>query len=389
MGVNVSGYQNIKKEDEKKNIMKENFLDLIKMDEQFINNVINKYKFFRQNLEEQIKNNQIKLQNNDCYLIKDNWDIALSRVINSYELQKKFKRNNANFTLPKQNPEFINDISSFVECISIRKWNRFKLISKELIDLVNEKLNLKLYQNSIVKYYTGNNKLIIEFKNKNENNAILINGPLSKYYIFYFIEIKKNDWENKSLYNKILSIKELNEKIIKEEFNNIIISRKEFINNKNNNSSIKNNFNKQNNNIIKEQNNSFNSYPRKYFRLYHNNDNNSKEDNNKNINNSILNNIYQLSQQESSYSNKWRRNLFLTNPINRPNIQNLNKREYTYKINDKRIKEDNSKRIEEPKVQYDISSYQRYKNFRRYGNENEKPKYETNKLRGVNSGAKI
>ena len=37
-----------------------------KMDEQFINNVINKYKSFRQNLEEQIKSNQIKLQNNDC-----------------------------------------------------------------------------------------------------------------------------------------------------------------------------------------------------------------------------------------------------------------------------------------------------------------------------------
>ena len=36
------------------------------MDEHFINNVINKYKSFRQNLEEQIKSNQIKLQNNDC-----------------------------------------------------------------------------------------------------------------------------------------------------------------------------------------------------------------------------------------------------------------------------------------------------------------------------------
>ena len=46
------------------------------MDEQFINNVINKYKSFRQNLEEQIKSNQIKLQNNECYLIKDNWDNA-------------------------------------------------------------------------------------------------------------------------------------------------------------------------------------------------------------------------------------------------------------------------------------------------------------------------
>ena len=143
------------------------------MDEQFINNVINKYKSFRQNLEEQIKSNQIKLQNNECYLIKDIWDNTLNRAINSYELSKKFSRNNnpsTNFNLPKQNPEFINDISSFIECIT--KKNKFKLISKELIDLVNRKLNLKLYQNSIVNYYTGNNKLIIEFKGKNENNAI-------------------------------------------------------------------------------------------------------------------------------------------------------------------------------------------------------------------------
>jgi len=73
-------------------------------------------------------------------------------------------KNNVKFILPKQNPEFINDISSFVECIN--KWNKFKLISKKFIDLVNERLNLKLYQNSIVKYYTGNNKLNLKIKMK-------------------------------------------------------------------------------------------------------------------------------------------------------------------------------------------------------------------------------
>jgi hypothetical protein len=38
------------------------------MDEQFIDDVINKYKSLRQNLEDQIKSNLIKLQNNECYL---------------------------------------------------------------------------------------------------------------------------------------------------------------------------------------------------------------------------------------------------------------------------------------------------------------------------------
>ena len=122
---------------------------LFKMDEQFINKVINKYRSFRQNLEEQIKSNQIKLVNNDSYLIKDYWDNELIRIINSYELQKKTKYtkySSSVFTLPEQNPEFINDISSFIECINKR--NKFKLISKELVDLVNETLKLIiLYSN--------------------------------------------------------------------------------------------------------------------------------------------------------------------------------------------------------------------------------------------------
>ena len=105
------------------------------MDKQFINKVINKYKSFRQTLEEQIESNQIKLQNNDCYLIKEYWDKEINRIITIYE-----KYSNTNFTLPGQNPEFINDISSFVECINKR--NKFRLISKDFFDLVNKKLNL-------------------------------------------------------------------------------------------------------------------------------------------------------------------------------------------------------------------------------------------------------
>ena len=161
------------------------------MDEQFINKVINKFKSFRQAFEEQIKENQIKLQKNESYLIKDYWDKEINRIIINYEPSKKpkyTKYSSTIFTLPKQNPEFINDISSFVECMNKR--NKFKLISNEFNDFVNEKLNLNLSQNSIIKYYTGRNKLIIEFKGKNENNTILINSPLSIYYKVYFIEKK-------------------------------------------------------------------------------------------------------------------------------------------------------------------------------------------------------
>ena len=351
------------------------------MDDQFINKVINKYKSFRQALEEQIKVNKIKLQNNECYLIKDYWDNEINRIITNYETSKKSKYSNTNFTLPRQNPEFINDISSFVE--GINKRNKFKLISKDFFDLVNEKLNLNLSQNSIIKYYTGNNKLIIEFKGKNENNAILINGALSKYYKLYFIEIKKNDWQNKNLYNKILSIKEINGKIKKEEFNNIIFTKEEFIknNNNNNNNNNKNNINNEN----KNKNERYKTYQNKYVKNYcnnnNNNDNNTKEDNNKNINS---NNRYIKNQlPEDKNKNKWKSDIYSKNEKNEVKTpQFLKKR-------DNNIKEDNSKKTEEFKLKYRDGNFPRIKSCGRLLNENERPKYETGKLRGESNGVSI
>ena len=288
------------------------------MDEQFINKLINKYKSFRETLEEQIKSEQIKSQYNECYLIKDIWDNEINRAISNYELNKKFKKNknsSINFTLPRQNPEFINDISSFVEFINKR--NKFKLISKDFFGLVNEKLNLNLSQNSIIKYYAGNNKLIIEFKDKNENNAILINCPLLKFYTLYFIEIKKNDRQNKSLYYKILSIKEFNEKIKNEEFNNVIFTKEEFINKKNNNNNNKNNINNENKNI----NEGNKAYQKRYNRTYcnnNNNDNNTKEENNKNINS--YNKYIKNKLPEDKNTKKWTTDIYSLNNFGKKEI---------------------------------------------------------------------
>ena len=203
------------------------------MDEQFINEVITKYKSFRQNLEEQIKSNQIELQNNECYLINEYWDNEINRIIKNYELGKKNGNNtSSNFALPRQSLKFINNISNFVEYIKKKK--KCKLISREFIDFIKEKINLNLSQNTIVQYYTGNYKLIIEFKGGNENNTILIEYPLLLFHKLYFIEIKNDDFQNKkSLYSKILSTKESIDKIKVREFNKIIFSKEEFINNKN------------------------------------------------------------------------------------------------------------------------------------------------------------
>ena len=106
------------------------------MDDQFIKEVIIKYKSFKQKLEEQIKSSEIKLLNNECYLINDFWDNILNRNIDCYEISNSL----INFSLPKENPEFINNISFFVEYI--KKQRKFTLISKEFMNLINGKLSL-------------------------------------------------------------------------------------------------------------------------------------------------------------------------------------------------------------------------------------------------------
>ncbi len=62
------------------------------MDEKFINEIINKYKSFRQHLEDLIKSDNIAIHDIDCYLINDSWDNELNQKIKSYESNKKNKK---------------------------------------------------------------------------------------------------------------------------------------------------------------------------------------------------------------------------------------------------------------------------------------------------------
>ena len=199
---------------------------------------------------EQIKSSEIKLLNNECYLISDFWDNTLNRNIDCYEISNSL----INFTLPKENPEFINNISFFVEYI--KKQKKAKLISKEFMNLINGKLSLNLNTNTTINYFTGNNKLIIEFKGINEKYAILINCPLLKYQL-YFIEIQKDD--NRSLYKEILSTKQICEEIIVKEFNKVIFSKEDFINKRNISVSYF-----KSNNISKDKNNEKKNLYNKY-----------------------------------------------------------------------------------------------------------------------------
>ena len=76
------------------------------------------------------------------------------------------------------------------------KASNLKLISKKFVQLLYpEELFLK---NNSVKYYAGNNRLIIEFKNESNNisDVLLIINPLEKIFSqreIYYFSIKNKD----------------------------------------------------------------------------------------------------------------------------------------------------------------------------------------------------
>ena len=345
------------------------------MDEQFINKVINKYNSFRKKLEEQIKSIQFKVSNNDCYLIIDSWDNELTRIIKNYESNKINNKNrpSSTFYLPRKNLEFVNSISSIFEYIN--KNNKFRLISKDFIELLKEELNLNLNQNNIVSYYTGNNKLIFEF-NGNENYAILLNCSSIKYYTLYFLDIKTNKSPNKDLYRNILSYKETVDVIKKKDFKDIILSEKEFKSNNTNNSS-----NNKNNSYIKwekKDENNYNPYKKTNDRYFKKNE---------------INKNNQVISYSNELNNKSEKNINSREEINEnKNENNYSKRRFyrgktgNNNLYDNRTNGNTLKKIEENKMEYEAGSNQSFKRSRfRYGiekqnNEREQLGRETNEI---------
>ena len=135
-------------------------------------NVIKKtYDDFRNSLIININNKDKNLftQNSeDCYLIEESWnDELLKSLYNS-------KDSSDYITLPK-NFTFINNFNEIIA--HLKDGKKLKLINKQIIDLLYQNDN-NLKNIPIIKYCGGNNKLIIEYKNKIDNKALLLIDPL-------------------------------------------------------------------------------------------------------------------------------------------------------------------------------------------------------------------
>ena len=121
------------------------------------NNISIKNDFFdfTQELFQQIDNTEISLHNETCYLIKESW---INEFINNENMNdNKF-------------PKFLYEFKDIIECIGNNE--KFKFVNKQFINnYYNEK---ELKNVKLIKYYVGNNNIIIEFEKDKENKALLI-----------------------------------------------------------------------------------------------------------------------------------------------------------------------------------------------------------------------
>ena len=152
---------------------------------------------------------------NDCFCIKGKWFNEFEKQINKFNTNGNTKKDSKNNII----------ISSAMEILG--KASNLKLISKKFVQLLYpEELFLK---NNSVKYYAGNNRLIIEFKNESNNisDVLLIINPLEKIFSqreIYYFSIKNKDEKKIAVFmslidnektNKIFSNTKLNLKKLK------------------------------------------------------------------------------------------------------------------------------------------------------------------------------
>ena len=304
------------------------------MNEQLFYKVKKEYFAFRKELENNINNfSDIRILNNkECYLIKENWNNILLNIITKYE--KIQQRNKCGkIPLPKNQPQLIHDISSVKYCIQNNY--KLKLVSKNLINLLYRE-NLNNYNN--IHYSAGNNKIIIEYKQKEkENEVLLIINPLQdicnqKIYTF---TIKNINPDKMIIYKELLNI---NENDLNLKSYNIIKNIEELNNKKKENSYNNNNSNKQSSKDYKNskkrcisQENINNE--NKYDNLI-NNKNNKRNNFNLNIEN--IQNQKKLSKLSLINS------LIYDNNNNNEILQNLRAHKTNFNVEEVKEKEENN-----------------------------------------------
>ena len=128
--------------------------------------------------------------------------------------------------MKNEQTEFLDDISSILDCLS--KKIKIKFISIKLIELIYDRKILKNHNQ--ISFYSGNNKIIIENKEK-PDNALLLENPLeniSKVLLISTLNKLSLVNEKNKLYKELLNKEQLDLDKIYKKYNQIIINFKDF-----------------------------------------------------------------------------------------------------------------------------------------------------------------
>ena len=168
------------------------------------NNISIKNDFFEftEELFQQIEETEISLDNEICYLINESW---INKFIND--------KNNIDIKFP----QFLYDFKDIISCI--RDNQKFNIIKKQFINNYYSEKELK--NAKFIKYYTGNNNIIIEFEKNKEKRALMIrnftkeeNKIENKSFIILLEDRYLNEKNKLKLFRKLLSSNESDNNII-------------------------------------------------------------------------------------------------------------------------------------------------------------------------------
>ena len=167
---------------------------------------------------------------NYCYLIKENWFNKISQLIYYKKNDKldKSKDNNIILNLNNEQPEFIDDISSILDCLENKI--KIKFMSIKLLELIYDIKILKNHHQ--VSFYSGNNRIIIEYKEK-QDNALFIINPLENISKVILISTLNNINiinDKNHLYKVLLKKEKLNFDKIYRKYYKILANFKDFSN---------------------------------------------------------------------------------------------------------------------------------------------------------------
>ena len=182
-----------------------------------------KYNKFKQELQSDIKNRVIT-NLKECYLIKKKWDTDISNIFNSNiggnDTRRRYRNSNLgnnSVSLPNDPPEFINDFNSFFECLENKE--KITFANCDLINSIMKKYSFRVNYEKM-KYYAGNNKIILEPQNfGNTYEILLIENDFSmlegisnntkinkiKYQFVGFIKSRMKESKKQELYKYLIA----------------------------------------------------------------------------------------------------------------------------------------------------------------------------------------